>query len=151
MNAALKIADQKAPAVTCSPEFALAMGRALTDDWDLLVLVPTQTDGLDLFASELERLSLSRAFESLRVVDARGLPADTRPELLAKLLSSNRSVVLVDPPEHSVLATLMCSDADALLLLVRQDQTRIDDARALIERCGREKFLGSFLLTGAGR
>ena len=59
--------------------------------------------------------------DGLRVVDARALPAEARPELLAKLSNTDRAVVLVDCPEQSVLATLLCASADALLLLAHQD------------------------------
>lgn len=152
MKAALKIAEQtRTAAVSCSPELALAMGRTLAHDWDVLVLVPMATSGLDTLNAELERLSVSRAFDALRVIDARGLPADARPELLARMQGANRTVVLVDPPEGSVLSTLLCADADALLLLAHQDESRMDDVRSVLERCGRDKFVGSFLLSGDGR
>src|SRR5690349_4537228 len=105
------------------------MSRALNHDWNVLVLVPTAESGLDLFANELERLTLSRAFDGLRVVDARSLPAEARPELLAKLSNTDRAVVLVDCPEQSVLATLLCASADALLLLAHQDETDLDAAK----------------------
>ena len=140
--------DEKKASRQPSPMLALALSRALAVDWDRLVLVPMVSEGLELFAPELERLSSSRAFEGVKLIDARGLPADARPELLAKLSPASRWVVLVDPPEENVLATLLCGDADALLLLVRKGETRMQEVRAAVERCGPEKFIGSLLLAG---
>lgn len=150
MNAAIKFPGPKAsPRGKASPELSLAMGRALSQPWKRLLLVPVTAKGLDAFAPQLELLSGSRAFGELRVVDARGMSPEARPELHEQLEGCERAVLLVDPPRESILSTLLCVDADALILLVAADDTRLDDAREVVELCGREKFLGSLMMAGA--
>lgn len=147
---------RNAPAAAASPLVSAAEAiwvRAQKSPWSSLVLVPAGP-GLPTaaIAEAVASVGTAQRGESVGARDLGGTGlAESRPlvEMLADRSRLYRHVVAVDCPLDSQAALLLSSAADAAILLVQRDRTRLASARRVLDLVGASRFVGAVLVTAS--
>jgi len=127
--------------------------RTQKSPWSSLVVVPAGP-GLPTaaVAEALAAVGTAQRGEAVDSRDLRGVGlADSRPlvEMLADRGRPYQKVAAVDCPLDSQAALLLTSSADAAILVVQRDRTKLASARRVMDLVGPSRFVGAVLVTAS--
>jgi hypothetical protein len=104
-------------------------------------------------AQALASVGSAQRGEPVASHDLRGAGlADSRPlvEMLADRSRRSHHVAALDCPLESQAALLLSSAADAAVLVVQRDRTKLASARRVLDLVGPTRFVGAVLVTSSG-
>lgn len=126
------------------------------EPWITLAVVPA-TPALparDVALSLLE-LGVRASLEPPTLIDGSALTPDGVAACVAQVeqaqAEGRRAIVLVDAPSACAAALALVRRCDAAVLCVGLGDTRLDEAHRTLERCGRDRFVGSIVLGEVAR
>ncbi len=158
IGTSILVANDAAPAaeVASSPERGVERAAeavwvaAQRRSWSSLVVVPVErAAGAVALARALAVAGTAQRGEAVVGLDLRGLPLSESRAHAARLADRSRPhrrVAVVDSPLESQTAVLLACAADAAVLVVERDRTRLEDVRAVLDRIGQERFVGAVML-----
>jgi hypothetical protein len=126
--------------------------------WSALLIVPAPgVAGALAIATGLLHISRRAGLEpSASVIDATHTSLEQAAglvnQLATRLAQGERALVAIDRLDDNPAALPLVARCDAALLCLTKGRSNLGSTRRTIERCGRQRFLGSVLLVpGRGR
>jgi hypothetical protein len=129
-------------------------------EWSSLVLVPAEPGNSAAgLTTMLGRVGTTISHSAPKVVNAERMAPAAIRELIVHLVNppvlvspddQRRVLISIDSVLSNPLAIGVAQAADAVVLCVRKGRTKIAAARRTIELIGRERFVGSVVLSRGG-
>lgn len=123
-------------------------------DWSSLVVVPADADiAAAGVATSLWKVGCALSTPPPQLINCEKIGPSAIADLIADLSRSLgsakdvRTVISIESVLSNPLGVGIARAADAVLLCVRKRQTKLDAARRTIELIGRQRFIGSVVLS----